>query len=92
MTQRDKEHMNAVLKHCNLDALTYSPGDGATRYKFAPKGMYGDYFVADRGAQACGFKEAMTWLYGYQQAIIDQHMKERQHNEYKVSSGISTDV
>ena len=74
MTKRDKEHMNAVLKHCNLDVFTYSPGDGVTRYKFAPKGKYGDYFTADCGARACGFSEAMTWLYGYQQALIDHHM------------------
>jgi len=92
MTKRDKEHMNAVLKHCNLDVFTYSPGYGVTRYKFARKGLYGDYFVADVGAQAIGFSEAMTWLYGYQQAIIDQHMNEREQNEYKASSSISTNV
>jgi len=74
MTKRDKAHMNAVLKHCNLDVFTYSPGDGATRYKFARKGLYQDYFACEPRCQAIGFKEAMTWLYGYQQSLIDHHM------------------
>jgi hypothetical protein len=47
MTRRDKEHMIAVLKHCNLDVFTYSPGDGITRYKFARKGLYQDYFACE---------------------------------------------
>ena len=71
MNINKKEHMNAVLKRCNLDVFTYSPGDGLTRYKFAPKGWYGDYFVADVGAQALGWKEAMVWLDGYEQALLN---------------------
>lgn len=69
-----KEHMDFVLKRCNLDVFTYSPGDGITRYKFAPKGLYEDYFAAEPRTQALGWKEAMVWLDGYEQALLNHKL------------------
>lgn len=75
MTEEQKTAFKYALKRCELDALTYSPGDGATRYKFVRRGTHDDYFSAPPNAHALGLKEAMTWLDGYEEALI--HLKEQ---------------
>lgn len=52
-----------LLTHAKLAGLTvetHAPGDGVTRYYFAPEQTPGRYI-----GRALGLREAHTWLAGY---------------------------
>jgi hypothetical protein len=66
ITRKQIESLAATL---GLDTFTYSPGDGVTRYKFAPQGTYDSYFGYTAIA-LLGVRDAETFLRGVQYAGI----------------------
>jgi hypothetical protein len=64
-----KKRIAFLAETLGLDTFTYSPGDGMTRYKFAPKGSQECYWSGS-GYITLGIKEAESFLRGYQYAGI----------------------
>ena len=69
MARITKKQIETLAEIVGLDVFTYNPGDGQTRYKFAPKGRQTDYFGGN-GFTVLGTKEAELFLRGYQYASI----------------------
>jgi len=70
MTQRiTRKQIESLASTLGLDVFTYSPGDGMTRYKFAPRGSQECYWSGS-GFVALGVQQAETFLRGYQYAGI----------------------
>lgn len=66
MARRDHEMLRA---ECELHGFTFhiwSPGDGATRYRFATLGTSSaeDFFAADGDFTALGLREARVYARG----------------------------
>lgn len=64
-----KKRIAFLAETLGLDTFTYSPGDGVTRYKFAPRGAQECYWSGN-GYITLGMKEAESFLRGYQYAGI----------------------
>ena len=64
-----KKRIVFLAETLGLDTFTYSPGDGVTRYKFAPRGAQECYWSGN-GYITLGMKEAESFLRGYQYAGI----------------------
>lgn len=69
MARITKKQIESLADIVGLDVFTYNPGDGQTRYKFAPKGRQADYW-SGMGFTVLGTKEAELFLRGYQYASI----------------------
>lgn len=61
------EELQSYAKDVGLHVATWSPGDGATRYRFFDKPGPGQtYFGPANGIYtALGLKDAWNYLYGY---------------------------
>lgn len=55
--------VESLAREVGLFVSTWSPGDGATRYRFFGKEM--DYFAGDGLKTVLGRKDALLWLSGY---------------------------
>lgn len=64
-----RKQIETLASTLGLDVFTYSPGDGKTRYKFAPAGRQTCYWSGN-GFTAVGIQEAEVFLRGYQYAGI----------------------
>lgn len=69
MARITKKQIVRLAETVGLDVFTYSPGDGQTRYKFAPRGSQECYW-SGMGFTVLGTKEAELFLRGYQYAGI----------------------
>jgi hypothetical protein len=69
MARITKKSIVFLADTLGLDVFTYQPGDGQTRYKFAPKGVQECYW-SGLGYIVLGAKEAEGFLRGYQYAGI----------------------
>lgn len=65
MARITKKQIVRLAETLGLDTFTYSPGDGVTRYKFAPRGSQECYWSGS-GYIVLGAKDAELFLRGYQ--------------------------
>jgi len=69
MTRITRKQIESLAATLGLDTFTYNPGDGQTRYKFAPQGTYDSYFGYTAIA-LLGSRDAEAFLRGVQYAGI----------------------
>ena len=68
MERETVNDIRRIAETCGLTFSTYSPGDGATRYRFFEMDDAGgtDYFGGSHPlGTTLGVKESMIWLRGY---------------------------
>jgi hypothetical protein len=65
MNTPKRETIEAKAARLGLSCGTWSPGDGATRYRFFAGVGHGDYHEGHELGTCLGRAEAHTWLNGY---------------------------
>lgn len=83
MEKTTKQEMLALARWCGVNVETYSPGDGVTRYRFFIEPT--DYFAGSGMGTVLGLKDAVTWLRGYQAAMMIHTQRERDLAAHKAA-------
>jgi len=65
MSRTTKRHVENLARTLGLAFDTWSPGDGATRYRFGLPGEPDDYFAMHALFTCLGPKEAFAFLRGW---------------------------
>lgn len=65
-----RQYLRLLINQCDVKCMSYSPGDGKTRYRFFASDDPSEYFGPSSGmGTVLGISEAITWMEGYRAAL-----------------------